>query len=296
MMKTPPPQLSILIVNYNGKNVIENCLASIRSNLTIPHEVIVVDNLSTDGSPQLIQANFPEVRLVENNENVGFARANNQAAELALGKYLLLLNNDTVLLNDLQPLIVYLEKKPEIGAIGIKMLGKDMEYRFSTGYFPSPLRLIKISSLYRKSRHFMSGDFPQQPESYWVDWVEGSFLCTPRDIWHQINGLDEGYFMYVEDFDYCKKIQIAGLQTHFYPHLAYQHLGGYELGRFNLIVKGFRRFHQNFSTPITRLAANFVLIIGLWLRILGSYCLYLLTRKEIHLQRGKICLKAIRNQ
>lgn len=295
-METPQPQLSILIVNFNGKNVIENCLTSIRENLTIPHEIIVVDNLSTDGSPLLIQANFPEVRLVENNENVGFARANNQAAELALGKYLLLLNNDTVLLNDLRPLIEYMEKKPEIGATGIKMFGKDMEYRFSAGYFPSPWRLIKISTVYKKNQYFTTGNFPKHPDSHLVDWVEGSFLCTPRELWHQINGLDESYFMYVEDVDYCKKIQLAGLQTHFYPHIAYQHFGGYGMGRSHLIIKGFRKFHQNFSPFFTRLAANLVLTLGLWVRFLISYFLYVITRKETYLQRGKTCLKAISGQ
>lgn len=295
-METSIPTLSILIVNYNGKEVIANCLASIRDSLTISHEVIVIDNLSTDGSPALIQNNFPDVHLVENNENTGFARANNQAAKLATGKYLLLLNNDTILLDDLKPMIDYFEKNPTVGAIGIKMLGKDMEYRKSAGHFPEPLRLIKISSIYKNNQYFNTGNFPLNPDNYSVDWVEGSFLSTPRELWGQLRGLDEGYFMYVEDIDYCKKVQVAGLQTRFYPALRYQHLGGYNQGRFDLIVKGFRRFHQNFSGYGTRLLANTILTIGLWLRLALSSILYLITRKEHHLERRNVCLKALRSR
>lgn len=242
--------LSIIIVNYNGKRFLADCLQSIAKNVTCSHEIIIVDNASSDGSADFIKHNFQAITLIENPENSGFSIGNNIGAKVAKGKYLLLLNNDTLLLTNVVPGIDLLETRPEIGIVGAMMLGRDNEYRFSAGYFPAPLRLIKISSLYRRDGPFRDGAFSFASavrEYYPVDWVEGSFLLTPADVWGRLAGLDEDCFMYGEDVDYCKRAKLSGYICVYKPDIQFNHYGGYGSGRLSLVVTGFLRYHKRHS-------------------------------------------------
>ena len=142
----PPPILSILIVNYNGRRFIPDCLGSLRERVSLPHEVILVDNGSADGSADLVRSEFPEVRLIAEGRNHGFTAGNNLAAREARGAYLLLLNTDTILLDDPEPAVALLEQEPDIGVVGARMVDARRAYRPSTGHFPRPGRLIRIRS------------------------------------------------------------------------------------------------------------------------------------------------------
>lgn len=258
--------LSIIIVNYNGRHFFDDCLKSIKENVRFKHEIIVVDNASTDGSVAYLQNHYPQIKLIKCDNNLGFSGGNNIGARIAKGKYLLLLNNDTVLKSNLSPAIELLGSDNSIGALSIRMLGKDGEYRYSAGYFPAPFRLIKFSSLYNKSDDFDKGIFNNTQDLIQVDWVEGSFLLTPTDLWRTIGGLDESYFMYVEDIDYARRVVNYGKRTVYMPSLSYVHFGGYGQSRIGMLVRGFRRYHLIHSKWPIRLLANIFLDIGLLLR------------------------------
>ena len=270
--------LSILIVNFNGKDFMGPCLDSIRKQVTVPYEIIVVDNASLDGSAQYINRNYPEINLIVSKVNLGFAAGNNLAAHSAKGKYLLLLNNDTLLLGDLKSAVDQLSFDPSIGALGCRMHGRTNEYRYSAGHFPSPLRLLFFSTIFNRSGPFKNGDFPEGSETlYDVDWVEGSFILTSNVLWRSLGGMDENYFMYVEDIDFCKRVNDYGFRVVYFPFLSFLHYGGYSISRLSMLIKGFRRYHRKFSNGIVQLAANFILTVGFILKAM-VYALFSLVR------------------
>ncbi len=261
-------RLSVLIVNYNGRHFFDACLQSIARCAPFEHEVIVVDNASSDGSAEYLRENYPDVQLIESATNSGFAKGNNLGAQHAKGKYLLLLNNDTTLLGNISPALDLLDGDMSIGILGIRMLGREFEYRYSAGHFPVPWRLVKFSSLHQKTGGFRLGKFSEEITAYPVDWVEGSFLLTPIDLWKELKGLDEEYFMYVEDVDYARRVVDAGRRVVYCPQMSYVHLGGYGQSRIGMLVDGFRRYHRQHSNWASRVIANLVLDVGLILRAL----------------------------
>lgn len=288
-------KLTVLIVNYNGKKYLGDCLESIKRNVTVDHEVIMVDNASIDDSCEYVQASFPYVRLLVSRENLGFAGGNNFGSSQARGEYLLLLNNDTVLLNDVAPAIELLECNHKVGNVGAMMLDGSEQYNVSAGYFPSPLRLFRLTSLYKKDGYFKKGNFPQQRESgYCVDWVAGSFLLTRRVLWDRIKGMDDGYFMYGEDVDYCRKTYDAGFSTIYYPQIRYVHYGGFEPSRHPLLIFGFLRYHKKYSPAFQRVLASGILFSGLLVRALLYGLLFTITRKAAFGIRTDACVAALK--
>lgn len=233
-------ELSIIIVNYNGKLYLDDCFHSIKKYCSsIDFEIIVWDNNSQDDSVKHIEKHYPETKLIKSKVNLGFGMGNNGAVLTSTGKNILLLNNDTVLLSPIKPLLEYMEK-PSVGAVGIKMLGEGMEFRKSVGKFPSILRLIKLSKLYYSSPSFKHGVFHK--DLYPVDWIEGSFLMTKREVWDKVGGFDNRFFMYVEDVDLCKSIKDLGLENIFIPKYCYIHYGGFNKKRESLLLKGHEIF------------------------------------------------------
>jgi GT2 family glycosyltransferase len=257
--------VSILIVNWNGRRYLADCLESVAAKVTVPYEVIVVDNGSTDGSDVEAERGFPSVRVVRSGENLGFARGNNFAARLATGNHLLLLNNDTLLRSDIADAVAVLDADPTIGAVGALMFGGAGEPRPSAARFPTPLRLWRFASLFYKkplpARRI--GGVDVHP----CDYVEGSFLMTPAAAWKVLNGMDEGNFMYGDDVEYCRSLFDAGFKTVQCPSVEYVHFGGYDHARMAVLFGGFRRYHRKFSGPLTRMHAEFVLRAGLLLRL-----------------------------
>ena len=259
------PTLTILIVNYNGLKFLPACLDSIARHVQYDHEVIVVDNASSDGSPEFLGTKYPNIKLIRNPTNSGFAAGNNLGAANAKGEYLLLLNNDTVLLNDLSPAIELVENNPGIGIVTVKMVDSNNEWRSSTGWYPSPFRLTKFS-LILQSPQYLTNALKDKPYCR-VDWAQGSFLLMKSERYKQLGGLDEGYFMYVEDVDLCKSAANIGLATVFCPAVTYLHFGGFEPARWYRLYDGFRRYHQKFSSTLVKAAAILVLEVGKVARI-----------------------------
>lgn len=235
-------QLSIIIVSYNTRELLKKCIQSIYMTYQKDDlEVMVVDNGSSDGSPAMVREKFGDVILFESGENLGFAKANNIAIRQSRGRYVLLLNPDTVVLgNCLQKSIAYMEEQIDIGAMGCKVTmpdGKlDLACRRS---FPTPevsfYRMTGLSKLCPNNRRFAQYNltFLDENETYEVDSIVGAFMLIRREVIDQVGLLDEDYFMYGEDIDWCYRIKQAGWKVVYYPEAEIIHYKGASGGKRN---------------------------------------------------------------
>lgn len=235
------PELSVILVNYNGLKYIEACLKSIQDNLaTINYEVILIDNNSTDDSCNFIKENFSTVQLIESKDNNGFGKGNNLAVNQAKGEFLLLLNVDTVLQDQLKKALDYLKKHKRIGALGINMWNGKKEYLQAAGQFPNMVNLFWMKKAFQFHKDFISGQFSKK--MYEVDWLTGSFILMPKLVFTEIGGFDEDYFLYVEDVDFCKRIADLGYKRVFYSKLNYVHFVGFNKAKNPMLIKGYRLY------------------------------------------------------
>jgi len=218
--------LSIIIVNYNVKEFLQNLLHSIeKASLNISHEIIIVDNASDDGSVELISEKFPSVRLIANTENLGFGKANNQALKIASGKYLLLINPDTIVSEDtLDKMISFFENNSDAGLAGCKILNPEGSLQLACRRsFPGPwtsfCKVTGLSTLFPKSKLFARYNltYLDENKTYEVDAISGSFMMMRKETYDKVGGFDEEFFMYGEDLDLCYRIQQAGFKV-FYSH------------------------------------------------------------------------------
>ena len=224
-------KVSIIIINWNTKKLLAECLDSISEFAEdISNEIIVVDNASEDGSQEMLKEFYPNVQLIENEHNTGFARANNQAVKVSSGDYVLLLNSDARLTAfSLQNLIELAEKNPTAGLVGARLLNPDGSFQASHTPFPTLWREFLILS--GLGRFFSDSWYPSRgPEIekgiQQVDYVEGACLFCRKDIYLQAGGLDEAYFMYAEEVDLCFAIRKAGYQVWYHPEARIIHHGG----------------------------------------------------------------------
>lgn len=217
--------LSIIIVSFNTKKILDDCLGSILRSLklaVITYEVIVVDNGSTDGTRDMLAKKYPTVRPILNTENVGFGRGNNQGTKIAKGEYILFLNSDTVILNNsLYKLLSFGRQHPH-AFIGPKLLNPDRSPQSSCGPF------LTIPVVFASL--FLKGDFigltrwsPNRVRK--VDWVSGAALLAPRKLLMQDLLFDEKIFMYMEEIDLLLRARMKGYPTYFYPRSLIVHLG-----------------------------------------------------------------------
>ena len=228
------PRLSIIIVNWNGRTVLDDCLSSIHDlDGSACYETIVVDNASTDGSSDFIRERFPWVRLIQSDRNLGFAGGNNLGARHAVGELLLLLNNDTVLLTDVQSAIEQFDKDPTLGVVGGRLFYGDRRQQPSFGYDPAPLRLAlswlgmsRCAALPSIFRNIESDGRRYDTRQAGVAWVSGACMFTRASLLKRLGGFDEQYFMYVEDVDYCKRVRQAGRHVAYSPDVELIHLEG----------------------------------------------------------------------
>lgn len=227
--------LSIVIVNYNVKYFLEQCLYSVQKAIdNIDAEVFVVDNNSADGSCLMVQEKFPNVKLIANTENIGFSRANNQAIREAKGKYVLLLNPDTIVEEDsFLKCLSYMDADDQIGALGVKMIdGKGNFLPESKRGLPLPwvafYKIFGLSRLFPKSKKFGQYhlSFLNKEENHVVDVLCGAFMLMCTDVLEKVGLLDEEYFMYGEDIDLSYRIQKAGYKVVYFSDTTIIHYKG----------------------------------------------------------------------
>lgn len=247
--------LSIIIVNFNSKNLLKDCLQSINQNIRkISYEIIVIDNHSSDGSPDMVKNEFPQVKLIKNLENLGFAKANNQGLNINQARYAMLLNNDTLVKESaLDKMVEFMDSHPEAGACGAKLLNIDGSIQRQGGVL---------------GKKFW---FSKEPIS--VDFVIGAALLVKKEVVEKVGLMDEHLFFYNDDLDWCTSIRHAGWKIFFLPQAEITHYGGYSSRRTfipKLFIEGFkgglyycRKHYGEVPFHIYRLALVIILTLTL---------------------------------
>ncbi|WP_299524733.1 glycosyltransferase family 2 protein [uncultured Lutibacter sp.] len=222
--------LSVIIVSYNVQYFLEQCILSVQAasqNLKI--EIIVVDNNSTDASCKLISEKYPEIILIQNKENVGFSKANNQGVKIANGKYVLILNPDTVVAEDtFDQILAFAKSKQNLGVLGVKLIdGSGNFLPESKRGIPTPqVSFSKLFGISSKSTGKYYATHLNENETGIVNILVGAFMLLKRTVYNEVNGFDEAYFMYGEDIDLSYKILNRGYQNYYYSNTQVIHYKG----------------------------------------------------------------------
>lgn len=228
--------ISIIVVSWNVRDLLRRCLFSIRQQTTDNTqqiEIIVVDNASSDGTVIMLRDEFPDVCVIANSDNVGFTRGNNQAFAIARGRYLFLLNPDTELgENALENLTAFMELHPRVGIVGPQLYYGDGSVQSSRRRFPTFatafLESTKLQQWFPRhralTRYYMLDT--RDDETQEVDWINGSAMFVRREVYEQVGGFDEGFFMYSEELDWCYRAKQAGWQVVYLPSVQVTHYAG----------------------------------------------------------------------
>ncbi len=259
--------LSVIIVNWNVRDLLRECLRSIedeKGDLSL--EIIVVDSASNDDSVAMVRSEFPSVHLIACTENVGFPRGNNLGLQEARGDYLLLLNPDTVIVDDaLAVLVSYLQANPDVGVVGPQLLNPDGSVQSSRRRFPTAATGFFESTWLEGLapgilRRYYALDLPDAATAD-VDWLTGACIMVPRSAYEAVGGLDEGYFMYSEELDWCRRIKESGRRVVYYPAAQVIHHVGKSSEQavtarhinFNQAkLRYFRKYHGRFMAAVLR--------------------------------------------
>jgi len=277
------PTLSIILVNWNTAELLCRCLDTVfASPAGQAAEIVVVDNASADGSVARVRERFPQVRLIENPVNVGFARANNQGARECSGDLLLLLNTDTeVRPGALEALTDFIVNRDDVGVVGPRLVSPDgsvqSSCRTEPGLLNAKLEALGLTRLAPRSRLF------GRPEMTWfdhrstldVDYVSGACLLIRRELWDRLGGFDEGFFFYGEDADLCRRARQAGSRVVYFPEAEVLHLGGASAARVGpkRAIEGYRavlRFARKHHGWAYAVAMEAVIGLGTALRLVAS--------------------------
>ena len=232
-MDVPAPRVSIIIVNWNTGDLLRGCIGSVLAETQVPYEIIVIDNASFDGSVTMVASEFPQVRLIANSDNQGFAAANNQGLAIARGRYVLLLNPDTVVLDHaIDRVLSWLTARPEVGCVGCQVLEAPDVIQQTCFADPTPANLaITEFGLMRLARWLPVFGRPwyrgwDRCSERAVDVVSGMFMLVPRAVLEAVGPLDDAFFVYAEEADWCRRIRKAGYACVFAPVAQIVHLDG----------------------------------------------------------------------
>lgn len=224
--------LSIIIVNFNSCDYLKSCLSSIREHtLVTSYETFVVDNASQDGSCEMVRREFLWARLIENENNVGFSRANNQAIRESRGEFVLLLNNDTLVLpGAIDVMVGELRSRPKVGVVGCTLRNQDMSVQISFGKMiniRNELVLKLISDRYRRGNRLVKRYLDRRSHrEHYPDWVSGACLLVRASALRAVDLMDENFFMYTEEVDLCHRIRQLGYLVLYTPAAEIIHFGG----------------------------------------------------------------------
>jgi GT2 family glycosyltransferase len=229
------PDVTVIVVNYNTEHLLDRMFASLEASRgALRLQVIVVDNASRDRSVEKLRTDYPNVELIENSANVGFARANNQAVPRVRGRYVLLLNTDAFVSPDtLTKTVEFMDGNPRCGVLGVKLVGESDGLQPSCRYFPTPWNVFVASNglqrLFPSTRLVddMTWDHASVRE---CDWVPGCYYLIRREVIDQVGLFDPRYFLYQEEVDHCRAVKSAGWSVVYYPFTKVIHIGGESAG------------------------------------------------------------------
>ena len=275
MRSQPALTLSIVVVNWNARLLLLQCLRSVFGTLRdLEKEVFVVDNGSRDGSVAAVRETFPEVSLIENDGNLGFAGASNQALEQARGRYLLLLNPDTVLKEGaIERLIEFMDGHGEVALVGPQLLHPDGSRQNSIANFPSLATELLNKPLLR---FLFPGRFPGKEQRYAepieVDSVIGACMLVRRETINQVGLLDDDYFLFLEETDWCYRIRKAGWKVYHHPLAEIYHMQGQsaKIEKGKARVEYFRSRYHFFRKNRGKMQW-FLLLVGVVIRLLVEW-------------------------
>lgn len=226
------PDVSIIVTNYNTRDLLRACFASMEGRLGRPWlEVILVDNASADGSAEMTREEFPDVRVFVQERNEGFAHANNRGIRASRGRHVLILNSDTEIVDDaLERMRDHMDVHPDIGALGARLLNTDGTVQLSCRSFPSYRTVLfhrysLMTRLFPRNRYsaeYLMTD-TNHDETMDVDWVSGACMMVRRETMDAVGLLDEGFFMYAEDVDWCYRMKQAGWRVCYLPQAEVRH-------------------------------------------------------------------------
>lgn len=291
--------LDVIIVSYNVAHLLEDCLGSLLSEKGVDMVITVVDNNSSDGTVAMVRKKFPQANLVASRENLGFSAANNLALKGSRSKYVLLLNPDTkVLPGAVKKMVDYMEANREVGALGPKLLNPDGSLQYSARTFPS-LTTQFLESTYLFRIFPQSRFFGQYFMSYWdhgqerkVDWVSGAALMVRGEAIEKIGLLDEGFFMYSEEVDWCYRIKRAGYEVVYFPRAEIIHYDARssedQARRLEMVLSGRYRFFAKHYPSWQGLFLQLLVLGGLVMRIFFCAVASLLPLKERERFRKKL--------
>lgn len=260
--------LSIVIVNWNTEALLRDCLQSVLLRLgSLAAEVIVVDNASSDNSVAMLRAEFPAVKLIKTGWNLGFAGGNNVALQVARGRYVMLLNTDTLVNGDVLPrAVAWMDKHPAVGVMGPRVLNADGTVQPSTSAFPSlkhlTMQTLGLTRIHRLDSYRMTGQ--DRTTEARVEVISGAAMFVRRAAMDEVGLLDEAFFFYGEETDWCFRFARAGWGLHFVPIPSVTHFGGGSVACLNhrrdvLLTEGTTRLHRKHGGLIAGLACFAIL-------------------------------------
>ncbi len=295
------PDLSICIVNWNTRDDLEQALSSVLlASLGLAREVVVVDNASRDQSAEMVARRFPQVQLVRSEVNLGFARGYNLAVSRTSGRYLLILNPDTITRPGApEALVRFLDTHPRVGAVGPRLLNRDGSLQFSCRRFPRPLAALfrntplgKWFPRNRYTREYLMTDCDHATECC-VDWISGAAMGIRRETWEQVGGFDEGFFMYAEDMDWCWRARRAEWDISYLPTAEVMHCIGRSSDQVPVRMvwqfhRSMARFYRKHYAPGWPVLVRWLPFIGVWVRcgVVTLETLWALGKNRLQSRRG----------
>lgn len=243
------PDLSIVLVCWNNKDYLEACLRSLyTANMHSRFDVLVADNGSTDASQVMLRDNFPHVRIIQNEKNVGLGKASNQGIEATRGRYVLLLNNDTLVNgSSLDAMVEFLDNTPDAAAVGGRLLNPDGSYQAAGNKFPSLFEEFLIATRLGAlvSPGYPDREYPDHVER--VDWIGSACVLLRRSALDQVGLLDEDYFIYGDEADLQYRLKKAGWKNYYLPNVTTIHYGGRSMNRWSrrkMVYRGKMMFYK----------------------------------------------------
>jgi GT2 family glycosyltransferase len=227
------PDLSLVILSWNARDELLACVRSIEAaSVGIDVEIIVVDNASSDDSPDAVEREFPNVKVIRNSKNLGFAAGNNVGIRQSAGRYVAIVNSDTMILDDgLRKIAAFMDAHPRTGIAGPRIVNEDRSLRVSCWQYPSVRNslclMLGCATLFPRSRFFSTAEM-----AYWdhdevrnVEAITGAFMVARREALDEVGLLDEDFFFYAEDKDWCRRFSRAGWDVTFCPDVEVVHIG-----------------------------------------------------------------------
>lgn len=267
--------ISVILVSYNTAKMTIDALDTLfASETTFNTEVVIIDNASSDDSVSLIKQHYPDITLIENQKNVGFGRANNQALDVIKGDYVLLLNTDAFVAKDtLQKTVDYMENNPKCGLLGVRLIGRDGDLQPSCRFFPTPFNIfaqrIGLNRLFPNINVVDNVDTDHNVTQA-CDWVPGCYYLLRKEVVDTVGLFDPLYFLYSEEVDHCYAIKKAGWEVMYYADTNVVHIGGESAKSVGKISNVSRQVPQlQIESELLYFRKNHGLI-GVWSHILLS--------------------------